>query len=165
VFPAGVPEAARPLPRSGLEPTPAPRPTPRRIEKSVERRTVISAKIFVGNLNFSTRKEELSELLSAVGEIKDVYLPSDRATGRPRGFAFVQFATEDEAREAIERFDGYELGGRKLRVNAAEERGAPRRPSADFFEPPPGFGPDRPGRGPGKPKGSRRGVRGKKRSL
>jgi RNA recognition motif-containing protein len=130
-----------------------------------ERRTVISAKIFVGNLNFETRKEELAELLASVGEIKDVYLPSDRATGRPRGFAFVQFATEDEAQAAIQKFDGYELAGRKLRVNPAEERGAPRRPSANFFDAPPGFGPDRPGRSPGKPKGSRRGVRGKKRSL
>lgn len=109
-------------------------------------------------------------MLSAAGEIKDVYLPSDRATGRPRGFAFVEYSSEDEAQKAIEQFDGYELAGRRLRVNAAEERGGPRRrpPSPGSFgfdAPPSGFGQDRPGRGPGKPKGSRRGMRGKKRSL
>lgn len=79
----------------------------------------------------------------------------------------MEFSSDDEAQKAIEQFDGYELGGRRLRVNAAEERGARRRPSMtpDFFDAPQGFGPDRPGRGPGKPKGSRRGMRGKKRSL
>lgn len=64
----------------------------------------------------------MSELLGAVGEIADVYLPNDRETGRPRGFAFVQFATEEAAADAIKKFDGYEMGGRALRVNLAEER-------------------------------------------
>jgi RNA recognition motif-containing protein len=96
----------------------------------------------------------------------DVYIPTDRNTGRPRGFAFVEFASETEAAEAIERFNGQELGGRKLNVNAAEDR--PQRSQGPRFAaaPPPfgfeGFG----GKGRGfKNSGSRRGVRGKKRSL
>jgi RNA recognition motif-containing protein len=111
----------------------------------------------------------------------DAYLPSDRETGRPRGFAFVTFSTEAQAEEAIRRFNGREVGGRKLVVNAAEAR-PPRRP--DFAgpprggygappppPPPPSFGDpfgagDRGGRGrPFKTKGSRRGLRGRKRSL
>jgi len=106
-------------------------------------------------------------LLSAAGQIADVYLPTDRATGRPRGFAFVEFSSEAEAQAAIEQFNDYELGGRKIRINAAEDR--PQRasnpgrfrPSA----PPPGPGfLDRSGK-PFKNKGSRRGIRGRKRSL
>lgn len=104
----------------------------------------------------------------------DVYLPSDRATGRPRGFAFVEFSSEEEAAAAIEQFDGKELEGRPLKINPAEAR--PRRPPSpgfrrDFSDGPPSFGGggggggNAPGRPPGKPKGSRRGLRGKKRSL
>lgn len=92
----------------------------------------------------------------------DVFLPADRNTGRPRGFAFVEFAEPGEVDEAIEKFDGHELKGRQLRINEAEDR--PSRP--------PRFSAD-PGGGPGgyqgqkrpKPKGSRRKLRGKKRSL
>lgn len=127
---------------------------------------VITSKIFVGNLNYETTKEELEALLAEVGEIKDVYLPSDRVTGRPRGFAFVEFSSPEEAEEAIERFNDHELAGRKLRVNPAESR--PRRaPSSGGynFGPSYGEGGGRGGGKPSKPKGSRRGVRGKKRSL
>jgi len=123
----------------------------------------VSAKVFVGNLSFQTSKEALGELLSQAGQVVDVFLPTDRATQRPRGFAFVEFATEAEAEEAIRRFDGQPLDGRPLRVNAAEDRPAGSRPSmgpsfgSSFAPPPPGkkF----------KSKGSRRGLRGKKRSL
>ncbi len=134
----------------------------------------MSTKIFVGNLAFSTTQDELTALFSAAGSVTDVFLPTDRETGRPRGFAFVQFSTEAEAKEAIARFNQHELGGRKLNVNAAEERGArpgggggggggPRRPPSGG-----GFTPsfDGPPRGrPAKSKGSRRGLRGKVRSL
>jgi len=88
-------------------------------------------------------------------------MPADRNTGRPRGFAFVEFADDDAAARAIKEFDGHELGGRNLRVNAAEAR--PPRASS----PPPDF--SRGGRNeyakPSRPKGSRRNARGKKRSL
>lgn len=86
----------------------------------------------------------------------------DRATGRPRGFAFVEFSSNDEAEAAIEKFNEHELGGRKLRVNAAEDR--PRRAPSPSFSPGPSFRPDAGGR-PSKPKGSRRRIRARKRSL
>lgn len=100
-----------------------------------------------------------------------MFLPTDRATGRPRGFAFVEFTTDEEAQRAIEKYNDYELAGRKLRVNAAEER-PPRRPRPMQFDPfESSFGENRPPSGggaggrPSKPKGSRRGKRAKKRSL
>ena len=85
----------------------------------------MAPKIFVGNLDFRTTREEVEALFSQAGKIDDVFLPMDRETGRPRGFAFVTFATDEEAAAAIQRFNGHELSGRALRVNAAEER--PRR--------------------------------------
>lgn len=84
------------------------------------------AKVFVGNLPFRASKEEIEQLFSQAGTLRDVFLPTDRETGRPRGFAFVEFESDEAAAQAIEKFNGYELGGRALRVNAAEDR--PRRP-------------------------------------
>ena len=144
-------------------------------EDIVERSLVINAKVFVGNLSFETTQYELENLMSQAGKIESVYFPTDRATGRPRGFAFVEFTTDEEAEKAIEELNDAELGGRKLRVNAAEAR-PPRAPRggpgfAGGFGGPPGArgGGARPGgRGGvpgGKNKGSRRGMRGKKRSL
>ena len=126
----------------------------------------MSSKVFVGNLNYETTQTQLQELLADVGEIKDVYLPADRVTGRPRGFAFVEFSSPEEAQEAIEKFNDYEFNGRKLRVNEAEDR--PRRapgPRPGGFQPSYGNDQQGGGRPPGRPKGSRRGMRGKKRSL
>lgn len=125
---------------------------------------VIPAKIFVGNLNYETTGQELSDFLGQAGEVVDVFLPNDRNTGRPRGFAFVEFATDSEAQAAIEQFNEYEFAGRKLRVNSADDRprSRPPRPSRGFE---PNFGPDAFSERPAKPKGSRRGMRGKKRSL
>ncbi len=87
-------------------------------------------------------------------------MPADRQTGRPRGFAFVEFTEAAAAAEAIERFDGYQLEGRSLRVSAAEER--PRR-SPNYSD----TGPSAKPRGPrgSKPKGSRRNLRSRKRGL
>jgi RNA recognition motif-containing protein len=108
----------------------------------------------------------LTHLLSPAGTVVEVYLPADRDTGRPRGFAFVQFSNEAEAAEAIRLFHDREIEGRRLTVNAAEER-PPRRDGARPFDPSrSGSGDDRSGRGrPFKRKGSRRGLRGRKRSL
>ena len=119
----------------------------------------ISSKIFVGNLSYDTTSQELSDFLKDAGEILDVFLPNDRQTGRPRGFAFVEFASQDEAEVAIPRFDGSELGGRNLRINLADDR--PRR----FSGPPPAPDPAPFRDGRGKPKGSRRRLRARKRSL
>jgi RNA recognition motif-containing protein len=127
--------------------------------------TAISNRVFVGNLNFSSTSDAVERFLSEAGEIREVVLPTDRATGRPRGFAFVEFATPEAAQQAIEQFDGQELDGRRLRVNAAEDR-PPRRPSFAPHDDGPGFNDSQAPRGRiSRPKGSRRGLRGKKRSL
>jgi RNA recognition motif-containing protein len=116
------------------------------------------SKLFVGNLSFDTTREELEALFAPLGEISDVFVPLDRASGRPRGFAFVTYASGEAAAQAIQKLDGVELGGRNLRVNeAAPERSGPRPGGA-------GGGYGRPG-GFSKPKGSRRNIRGRKRSI
>lgn len=124
----------------------------------------MSSKVFVGNLAFQTTRDQVADLFGEAGEVRDVFLPIERDSGRPRGFAFVEFETEEEANAAIERFDGHDLDGRPLRVNMAEDR--PRRaPSFGGDRPPFGGGGRGPGGGSGKPKGSRRNMRAKKRSL
>jgi cold-inducible RNA-binding protein len=126
----------------------------------------ISSKVFVGNLSYYTTESQLADLLSESGQVVDVYLPADRNTGRPRGFAFVEFSTPDEAAACIEKFNEHELEGRKLNINLAEDR---PRPSRTFSPGGPGGGPSFGGGGaggkPSRPKGSRRGKRRKKRSL
>lgn len=97
--------------------------------------------------------------------MSEVIIPTDRATGRPRGFAFVEFGTPEGAQQAIEQFDGKELDGRRLRVNAAEDRPARRAPAFSGGGPPSSFDDDAPRARISRPKGSRRGLRGKKRSL
>jgi cold-inducible RNA-binding protein len=135
-------------------------------ERPPAKERAIPAKVFVGNLSFQTSKERLQEFLAPAGAIMDVSLPTDRETGRPRGFAFVEYSSDAEAAACIEKFNGQELDGRALRVNSAEDR--PRR-SGGFGAPrggPPGadgggdfFG----GHRPFKSKGSRRGLRARKR--
>ena len=124
---------------------------------------IISSRVFVGNLSYDTSRSDLEDLFGEVGQVVEVFLPADRATGRPRGFAFVELADESAAAEAIEKFDGHEVGGRALRVTEAEDR--PRR--AGMFSDPGGGGPPAGPRGGKKsrPKGSRRNIRGRKRSL
>jgi RNA recognition motif-containing protein len=79
------------------------------------------AKIYVGNLPFTTTDEELRTLFSQHGTVESVSLPTDRETGRPRGFAFVEMSQADAAR-AIQSLNGKDLGGRPLRVNEAEDK-------------------------------------------
>jgi RNA recognition motif-containing protein len=154
----------------------------------------MASKVFVGNLDFNTTKAEVQNLFAEVGEVRDVFLPNDRESGRPRGFAFVEYTSDENAAKAIEKFNGYQLNGRALRVNAAEDRprGGSRPPGGGggggyaggggygggygggggggfgggggggFGSG--GGGGDRFGGG-GKSKGSRRNIRGKKRSL
>ena len=119
----------------------------------------MSTKIFIGNLDFGIADQELRELLSEVGEVVDVHMPTDRETGRPRGFAFVRFATEEQAARAVETMNGREVSGRALRLDIAEDRPPRPGPRRDFGSPRPG-----PPHRSGKPKGSRRGLRAKKRS-
>jgi cold-inducible RNA-binding protein len=123
----------------------------------------MGTKVFVGNMSFDTTREQLQELFAQAGEITEVVVPTDRMSGRPRGFAFVSFATDEAAAAAIQKLDGQELGGRNLRVNEASAE----RPQRSFgggggFSRPFGAG-GRPGGG--RPKGSRRNVRARKRSI
>jgi RNA recognition motif-containing protein len=83
----------------------------------------LGKKLYVGNLPFSTSEEELRTVFEAHGTVASVNLISDRETGRPRGFGFVEMGEESEAESAIRALDGTDLGGRTVRVNEAQERG------------------------------------------
>lgn len=78
--------------------------------------------IYVGNLNYDVTKEDLTTVFEEYGTVSRVSLPSDRETGRPRGFGFVEMSSEDEETKAIESLDGAEWMGRELRVNKARPR-------------------------------------------
>ena len=78
--------------------------------------------IYVGNLPFSATESELEALFGEYGQVERVSLISDRETGRPRGFGFVEMVDDGEGRKAIESVNGVELGGRTLRVNEARPR-------------------------------------------
>lgn len=82
----------------------------------------MSKSIYVGNLPFSANESEVTEMFSSHGNVLNVSLPTDRETGRPRGFGFVEMEDGD-ALKAIEALDGTNFGGRDLRVNEARERG------------------------------------------
>ncbi len=86
----------------------------------------MESKLYVGNLSYNVTEDQLRELFSQAGQIKDVALITDRQTGRSKGFGFVEFTTQAEAEKAIELFNNHELDGRPLTVNMArprEERG------------------------------------------
>ena len=78
--------------------------------------------IYVGNLPFSTTQADLEQLFSEYGSVDSAAVITDRETGRSRGFGFVEMPNDDEARKAIEELDGYNMGGRDLRVNEARPR-------------------------------------------
>lgn len=83
--------------------------------------------IYVGNLSFNVTQDSLTEVFAEYGTVKRVQLPTDRETGRMRGFAFVEMETEAEENAAIEALDGAEWMGRDMKVNKAkprEERGS-----------------------------------------
>jgi len=81
--------------------------------------------IYVGNLSYDTTQDQLQSLFEAHGETTSVNVITDRDTGRPRGFAFVEMATEQAASAAIAALNGQEVDGRALTVNEAKPR-APR---------------------------------------
>src|ERR1035437_8539130 len=81
----------------------------------------LTQRIYVGNLSFSSTEAEVSELLSQCGKVISCALPTDRETGRVRGFAFVEMSDED-GKKAIQALDGKDFGGRALRVNEAQPR-------------------------------------------
>ncbi|NUQ26293.1 MAG: RNA-binding protein [Saprospiraceae bacterium] len=85
----------------------------------------MSKRIFVGNLPFSATEDDLRELFAEYGTVENVQLISDRETGRPRGFGFVEMS--DGADEAIKALHGRDFGGRNLNVNEAEDKPRPPR--------------------------------------
>ena len=82
----------------------------------------MAKKLYVGNLAYSTTQEAVRELFAQAGDVADVALITDRDTGRPKGFGFVEMATEEGAQEAIRRFNGFTLDSRALTVNEARPR-------------------------------------------
>jgi len=78
-------------------------------------------KIYVGNLPFSATESEVRDLFAQHGTVDSVALPTDRETGRPRGFGFVEMPQAD-AQKAMEALNGFNMGGRPLRVNEAQDR-------------------------------------------
>jgi RNA recognition motif-containing protein len=79
-------------------------------------------RLYVGNLSYDTSEDRLREVFSEHGEVVDVALITDRYTGRSRGFAFVELATEEQAEEAINAMNGKTVDGRDLRVAEAKKR-------------------------------------------
>ncbi len=88
-------------------------------------------KLYVGNLPFSTTEGELEELFGRMGSVESVNVIRDMATGRARGFAFVEMATEEDAQKAVKELDQQDLGGRSLTVNEAKPK--PDRPRGGGF--------------------------------
>ena len=99
----------------------------------------MSARLFVGNLSFNLTENDLQDAFAEHGTVVEANMMMDRATGRPRGFAFVTMSSREEAQKAIDALHGKELAGRALTVNVArprEERqggggGGPRREFRD----------------------------------
>ena len=82
----------------------------------------MSRKLFVGNLPFTTGENELQDLFGQAGTIESVRVMRDNATGRARGFAFVEMQSEEDAQAAIQKFNGADMGGRALVVNEARPK-------------------------------------------
>jgi len=85
----------------------------------------MSRKLYVGNLPYQTGEAELQELFARAGTVETVKVMRDMATGRARGFAFVEMSTDEEAQKAIDELNEYQLGGRGLTVNEARPKPAP----------------------------------------
>ncbi|MGE5360214.1 MAG: RNA recognition motif domain-containing protein [Bacteroidales bacterium] len=132
-------------------------------------------RLFIGNLPYTATEVELREHLAAVAQPTHVFLPIDRVTGKPRGFAFVEFPEREQAEEAIRRLHGQPFKGRPLAVSEArarDEAPGPRAPyvpssSGSFGGPPapggaPGAKPQRNFGPPAKPRSARGAKRGGK---
>ena len=82
----------------------------------------MNTKLFVGNLSFNTTENDLQDAFAAHGVVTEANLMTDRATGRPRGFAFVTMASPEEAQKAVDAMNGATLDGRNLTVNEARPK-------------------------------------------
>jgi cold-inducible RNA-binding protein len=92
----------------------------------------MSSKLFVGNLSYSTGEAELRRAFEAIGALRSVAIITDRMTGQPRGFGFVEFESSDDAQKAIASLDGQQVDGRTISVNVARERERTPRFSGGF---------------------------------
>ena len=82
----------------------------------------MESRLYVGNLPFSARDEALQELFAQAGNVVSASVITDRASGRSKGYAFVEMSNPEEAEKAIQMFNGYSLEGRDLRVSVARPR-------------------------------------------
>lgn len=89
-------------------------------------RNIMSKKIYVGNLNYATTEDTLSNLFAQYGEVVSATVIKDRNTQQSKGFGFIEMADENAADAAIATLNGKEVDGRRVRVNVAEEK--PRKP-------------------------------------
>ena len=97
------------------------------------RRAVMGQKLYVGNLPYETAETDLQDLFAQAGPVDTVTIMRDMATGRARGFAFVEMGSQDAAEKAIAQFNDYQLGGRNLSVNEARPKTAGgARPGGGF---------------------------------
>jgi len=87
-----------------------------------EKGPIMGNKLFVGGLKWEATEDDLREFFAEAGEITDAVVLNDRDTGRSRGFGFVTFATDEEAKAAVEKFNEADFMGRKLTVNEARQR-------------------------------------------
>jgi RNA recognition motif-containing protein len=92
--------------------------------------------IFVGNLSFQTSEAELLRAFSHYGRVTSVRMMTDRTSGSPRGFAFVQMPGMDDAEEAIARMNGQSIAGRSITVNEARSRAESKSPGYGAGSPP-----------------------------
>ncbi|TGM51455.1 RNA recognition motif domain-containing protein [Leptospira vanthielii] len=83
---------------------------------------MVSNKIYVGNLKFSLKEENIRQIFSVYGVIQDLKMIHDRETGNFRGFAFITYANPDEAEEAVTQMNGQPVDGRNLKVTFAEDK-------------------------------------------
>jgi RNA recognition motif-containing protein len=90
------------------------------------------ARLFVGNLSFQTGENDLQDYFAQAGAVTSVNLMLDKMTGRSRGFAFVEYASPEEAQKAIDQFHDKDFQGRKITVNVARPR-EERPPRSDRF--------------------------------
>lgn len=82
----------------------------------------MARKLYVGNLPYDTNDQDLGALFASAGTVDSVNVMRDMATGRARGFAFVEMSTDEEAQNAIQQLNNHELGGRNLTVNEARPK-------------------------------------------
>ena len=152
------------------------------MQSGLDEKNTMGIRLYVGNLPFNVTEAELREHFSTIGTLSYLSIPTDRETGKQRGFAFVEFKDRAQADEAIRRFNNQSFKGRSLSVSEARarnesQRGAPVRPSlsrptstagTDPADPPGNkpsrnFGPDKPSRhGRSKSKGEFKAERGPK---